>query len=214
MKNKTKKGFTLVEMVIVVTILGVLIAILIPTWNYFITQARITTQNNNSRVIFNAAQSECIKYKFRDRELTKEITRLEAQKQVETDSNKLASLNDRLEDAKSKLYFGGSTDDFYYYWDGSKGYACNASLSSAGKSEDMDEAFGKALNNKIETPDEVVYKIHIKNYQVLSVVAAKHENDRVLGSYPEQRSKRSSTGFKDFSFSDAERPVNNAPAVG
>lgn len=205
MKNKMKKGFTLIEMVVVVSIIGILIAILVPTWNYFVTQAKLTTQNNNSRVIFNAAQSECIKYKFRDRELIKEIARLEAQKNTETDSGKLATINQKIEEANAKLYLGGADEDFYFYWDGNSGYACDASLTDAGKSSTVNEAFGKAVNNKVETPDSVVYKIHIKNYQVRSVVVGKNEKDHVLGAYPEQNTKRSSKTFKNFDFSDAER---------
>ena len=206
MKNKSKKGFTLVEMIIVVTIIGILIAILIPTWNYFITQARLSTQNNNQRVIFNAAQSECIKYKFRDRELNKEIATLEERKKTET-GDKLAATTQKIAEDKAKLYFGGSNEDFYFYWDGKKGFACNSSLTSLNKPQASDDAFAKAVNGKVETPDEVVYKIHIKNYQVLSVVCAKSENDRTLGSYPEQRAKKSSSNIKNFNFADAEHAV-------
>ena len=55
---KSKKGFSLVEMIVVLAIIGILMAILIPTWSYFIMRANVRSQNNYSKVIFNAAQTQ------------------------------------------------------------------------------------------------------------------------------------------------------------
>ena len=95
--KRSKKGFTLIEMMIVLIIMGVLLTILIPTWNYFITQSKISTQNKNSRVIFNAAQTECTKQKFQIRNLKAEIESLEKQlasKQSQINTNKSQYLLD------------------------------------------------------------------------------------------------------------------------
>lgn len=65
--NKKAKGFTLIELIIVIAIIGVLSAILIPSWMNYIRSSRIKTQNNNAKVVFNAAQTVTQRYKFRER---------------------------------------------------------------------------------------------------------------------------------------------------
>ncbi|MBE6861602.1 MAG: type II secretion system protein [Ruminococcus sp.] len=67
--KKTAKGFTLIELIIVMAIIGILTAILVPAWMNYITDARIKTQTNNAKVIFNAAQTAATKQMFRERNL-------------------------------------------------------------------------------------------------------------------------------------------------
>lgn len=64
-----KKGFTLIELIIVIAIIGVLSAIIIPAWMNYIQKSRIKTQNSNSKVVFNAAQTIITDYSFRERKL-------------------------------------------------------------------------------------------------------------------------------------------------
>ncbi len=55
MKKKSKKGFTLIELVVVIAILGILAAILIPVIGGFITRARISADEANARNLYNCA---------------------------------------------------------------------------------------------------------------------------------------------------------------
>jgi prepilin-type N-terminal cleavage/methylation domain-containing protein len=56
MKNfkKSKKGFTLIELVVVIAILGILAAILVPIISGFIETANQATDNANARLVYQA----------------------------------------------------------------------------------------------------------------------------------------------------------------
>jgi len=52
--KKSKKGFTLIELVVVIAILGILAAILIPVISGFITRANVARDQANARSLYNA----------------------------------------------------------------------------------------------------------------------------------------------------------------
>lgn len=54
MKNSNKKGFTLVELVVVIAIIGVLAAILVPSMMGYVKKARLKTANGNAKTGYNA----------------------------------------------------------------------------------------------------------------------------------------------------------------
>jgi type IV pilus assembly protein PilA len=53
--KKSKKGFTLIELVVVIAILGILAAILVPVISGFIETANQATDNANARLVYQSA---------------------------------------------------------------------------------------------------------------------------------------------------------------
>lgn len=60
MNRKNKKGFTLVELVVVIAIIGVLAAILVPTMMQYIKKARLKSANANAKLAFTTAKSAAV----------------------------------------------------------------------------------------------------------------------------------------------------------
>lgn len=179
---KSKKGFSLVEMIVVLAIIGILMAILIPTWSYFIMRANVRSQNNYSKVIFNAAQTQATREKFYERE----------NYNIANDTTKTVTERNA---AKNEL-FVGKESDFYIYWNGHKGYLLMADGETIDTSvtpavQTKVDDFVKSINKVFSQSSETVYKIYIKDYKVKSVCSGRSEGTENIGSYPEIQEGRS-----------------------
>lgn len=174
--KKTKKGFTLMELVIVLAILGILLAIIVPSWGYFIRRSRERSANAKAKVVFNAAQTEVTRVSMKER------PDLNVVNDPTADSVKKNA-------ALSNIYMGSG--DFYFYWDGHNGAKVDINGSPVTANAASNTSFANGVNN-INNNGEGCYKIYVSNYNVQSVVYCDIENGRYKGTYPKGMDELSS----------------------
>ena len=66
-RTRTVKGFTLIELIIVIAIIGILVGILMPSMMNYYRRSRIQAANADAKMVYNAAQTAVQRYISIDR---------------------------------------------------------------------------------------------------------------------------------------------------
>ena len=168
--KQTRKGFRLMELIVVIAIMGILLAIIVPSWGYFLRRAHERDAGSKAKIVFNAAQTEATRLNVKERLIINQLN------DPTIDTQKEKVLNDQI-------YMG--TGEFYFYWNGKSGYKCDSKGVDAKASTKANDAFSRALNGVVGlNRGDGTYKIYVNNYNVISVIYSDYENGRYKGTYP------------------------------
>ena len=68
--KKTVKGFTIVEMIVVIAIITILLGVLAPSLMSTYHKSRVNAANADAKMVYNAVQTEVVRYMAKDRHAT------------------------------------------------------------------------------------------------------------------------------------------------
>ncbi|MDE6729575.1 MAG: prepilin-type N-terminal cleavage/methylation domain-containing protein [Oscillospiraceae bacterium] len=150
------KGFTLIELIIVIAIIGILAGILAPTMSTYYMKSRIKSANANAKMVYNAAQTAVQKYISRDR------TALAAEK---------SNFNETI-----LISYNGTNQSINWV----SGFSAPNTAATAG---DPYATVVDAVNRTVSNAENISWTICVSNYIVQGCVAADNQNTDLVGYY-------------------------------
>ncbi len=166
--NKKLKGFTLVELVVVVCIIGALTAVLAPNMLQYYRSSRVKECNSDAKLVFNATQTEVQKHISMDRANAKDG--LFADKVV------------IYYQADGTILFTGNTNYAGYGGAVQDGFKDAATCSDADLQAEITEFVNK-VNTTVSDGASTNWAVYVDHYIVKSCAASDVATSRYIGKY-------------------------------
>lgn len=165
--HRKVKGFTLIEMIIVIAIIGILTGILVPSMSAYYSKSRIKSANADAKMVYNAAQTAAQKYISIDRML-------------ETADKSGLQNTLFISYADGRIQYSTATTS-------PPGFSAGVSVSSALTSTQPEEAaaahIAEAVNRTVSGADQKCWSVYVHNYIIYGSIAADNLNTNCVGYY-------------------------------
>ncbi len=194
-KTARAKGFTLIELIVVIGIIGVLLMVAIPTIGSYMRRSRLKSSNANAKLIFNSIQTICQELEFSERD--DPTTTFYGSEPMLDGSGNPVQKNGKdvtlgITDGNLMVYSinGVATATVWQDTnnDGTVETAESAAFNTALAATLNDDTTRSSFMNRMERlfagQGETTWVAYINGFQVMAVICADTNTNRYVGAYP------------------------------
>lgn len=194
-KTARAKGFTLIELIVVIGIIGVLLLVAIPTISSYMRRSRLKSSNANAKLIFNSIQTICQELEFSERD-DPSTTFYGSEPMLDGAGNPVKKNGKDvmlgITDGNMIVYSinGVATatvwqdDDNDGTVETAESAAFNTALTDTLNDDSTRSSFMNRMERLFASQNETSWVAYIDGFQVMAVICADTNTNRYVGAYP------------------------------
>ncbi len=194
-KTARAKGFTLIELIVVIGIIGVLLMVAVPTISSYMRRSRLKSSNANAKLIFNSIQTICQELEFSERD-DASTTFYGSEPMLDGTGNPVKKNGKDvmlgITDGSLMIYSINGTATATVWQDTNddgvaetaESAAFNTALTATLNDESTRSSFMNRMERLFAGQNETSWVAYINGFQVMAVICADTNTNRYVGAYP------------------------------